>query len=385
MPDIDLLLAARELGPGLRSQAREIEQQRSLPAGVVSSLADTGLFRFWVPRSVGGAEVTAGDGVRTIIEVARHDASAAWCVMIANTTGLLAGSLDPSWAETLFGGAGAVGAGFAQPIGRAEAVEGGLEVTGRWAWGSGSGHATVIGGGTVVVDRDGVPAPRTDGLTAPFVFFEREDVEILDTWHTLGLAGSGSNDYTVERMLVPEGRWVEIGRTPPVEPGPLYRFSMFGLLAAGVAAVAVGSAGRAVEEFVRIASEKTPQGSSRVLAERASSQSLVADATAVVASSTAHLEHALGDAWDQTQAGDPIDPAHRVAIRLAATDATRRCIDVTVDLFRAAGGAAVYRRNPLERVVRDALVVGQHAMVADRTRELLGRLALGLDTDTGQL
>lgn len=382
MTSSEPLAAARVVGGLLRQRSEEIEAARNLVPDVVDRLAAEGLFRFWVPASVGGGEATAADGVASITELARHDGAAAWCVMIANTTGLLAGFLDHRWAEELFGAPTAIGGGFAQPVGRARPVSGGLEVSGRWAWGSGTAHCTVVGGGALLVDEAGSPSPRADGLVAPFVLFERDQVELLDTWHVLGLTGSGSTDYRTEAAFVPEGRWVQIGRDEPVETGPLYRYSLYGLLAAGVAAVAVGLAGRAVEDLRELASVSTPQGSRRLLAERASTQALVADAEATVRSSAAHLERALGEAWSTAEDGAPLGDEQRGAIRLAATDATRRCVDAVVALYRAGGGEAVYRRCGLERVLRDALVVGQHAMVADRTRELLGRLALGRESDT---
>ena len=158
--------------------------------------------------------------------------------------------------------AGAITGGFAAPVGGPTPLDGGgLAVTGRWAWGSGTRHCTAIGGGCLLTGADGRPHPRADGLVAPFVFFEPAQVELLDTWHVAGLRGTGSTDYEVHDAVVPEGRWAQIGATPPRVDGPLYRFSFFGMLALGVASVALGLARRGLDELVALAGGKVPQGS----------------------------------------------------------------------------------------------------------------------------
>ena len=388
MPDTStptVLDRIRTLGPALRARNAEIDQLRRLPDDVVDTLVDEGLFKLWVPAAYGGAEIPVLDGLEAFIELARNDTGVGWCVFIANTTALTAGLLDPHWARELFGPRDAVAGGFAAPAGRARPVEGGLLVTGRWQWGSGTQHCTAIGGGVLLVGPDGKPAPRADGLMAPFVFLDRDDVVFHDTWHVLGVRGSGSVDYEVTDSFVPEGRWSDLASSPPRVDGPLYRLSFFGLLGAGVACASIGVAERALEEFQTLALAKTPQGSGRTLAERTSAQADLAKAEATVRSARTFLWEAFGDAFDTASAGDPVSVEQRRLIRLAITDATQRCSDTVSRLHRVAGGEAVYERNPLERLFRDANVVSQHAMAAERTYELAGRLAFGLETDTRTL
>jgi alkylation response protein AidB-like acyl-CoA dehydrogenase len=247
-------------------------------------------------------------------------------------------------------------------------------VSGRWAWGSGTRHCTWIGGG----------ARLPTGGTG-FVFFDPADVELLDTWRVAGLKGTGSTDYAVDRVHVPEGRWVQVGAAAPTSDGPLYRFSFFGLLAVGVCSVALGLARRAVDELVELAVVKAPQGSTRPLAERAPVQADVAEAEAGVRAARAFLEDVVADAWDAVVAGGVASDEQRRSIRLATTHATAASAR-TVDLmYTAGGGASIYDDSPLQRVFRDVHVATQHAMVAPRTRELVGRMKLGLDTHTGQL
>lgn len=385
MGEHTVLERARALGPELRDRSDEIDALRRLPDDLVEGLLDEGLLRFWVPKEYGGAETPLPEGLETFIELARNDTAVAWCVFIANTTALVAGLIDPAHARELFGPPRAVAGGFAAPVGRAREVEGGLRVSGRWQWGSGTRHCSVIGGGVLLVDGDGRPRARADGLIAPFVLMARDDVELHDTWHVLGVRGSGSTDYEATDVFVPEGRWVQLSSATPQVAGPLYRFSMFSLLAAGIGCTAIGVADRAVEEFRALALAKTPQGSGRVLAERPSAQTDLARAEATVASARLFLLDAYGEAWEAACAGAEVTVEHRRRMRLATTDATQRCADTVSRLHRAAGGEAVYQRCPLERLFRDANVVSQHAMAAERIYELVGRLSFGLETDTKTL
>ena len=267
---------ARSFAGELRARSEEIEQHRTLPRDLVDSLAHAGMFRFWVPADYGGAQVSVATGLDTFIELARHDAATGWCTFIANTTALLAAFMEPEQARAVFGPPDAITGGFAQPMGRARVVDGGLAVTGRWQWGSGTQHSTMVGGGALIVGDDGAPSARHDGLRGAFVFFDPSDVEFFDTWHVVGLRGTGSCDYAVRDAFVPEGRWADMGNRVRRIDAALYRFSFYGLLAAGVACTAIGIADRAVEEFKALAAVKTPQNSSRVLAERPSAQDDVA-------------------------------------------------------------------------------------------------------------
>lgn len=351
----------------------------------MDDLRDAGLFRLFVPSALGGPELEVQEGMDAIEEIARSDGAAAWCVMIAATTGLLAAYLPDPHAHALYGDPAAITGGFAAPLGRATEAEGGLIVSGHWQWGSGTRHCTWIGGGCLLVNGAGAPAPRADGLVAPFVFFEPTDVDLLDTWYVSGLRGTGSTDYRVDRAFVPEGRWVQIGLDRPRRGGALYHFSFYGLLALGITAVALGLARRAVNELVALAGHKRPQGSSRPLADRAPVQADVATAEAMIEASRAFMADAIGRAWEVVSAGDELTVEHRRLLRLAATHGTSEASRAVDLMYAAAGGAAVYDDSPIQRVFRDVHVATQHAMVAPRTFELSGRLRLGLDTDTRQL
>ena len=368
-----LLARVEALGQEAAASAAETEQLRRLPDAIAAGLVRTGMPRSLVPAAYGGGEQPLRDVLDAIEALAYHDGSTAWCGMIAATTGLTAARLPPEWADRIYGDSASVTGGFAMPAAAASEADGGVVVTGRWQWGSGTHHCTWIGGGCLLPDGD-----------AAFVFFERDQVQLLDTWHVSGLRGTGSTDYEVADAFVPTGRWSSFAATPH-ESGPLYRFPLMSALALGVCSVALGLARRAQDELVDLAGGKRPAGSSRTLAERPAVQAAVARAEAAWRSARALLREALGESWEIAAAGDRLGDEHKRLLRLAATNVTWRSAEAVDLMYHAAGGSAIHESSPLQRVFRDVHVATQHAMVSDRTLEPLGRLALGLPTDTAQL
>jgi alkylation response protein AidB-like acyl-CoA dehydrogenase len=169
--------------------------------------------------------------------------------------------------------------------------------------------------------------------------------------------------------------------TPRLD-GPQWRFPFYGVLAMGIAAVSIGLLNGAVDRFAELATSKKPEGSGRTLSERSTGQAVVSSAEATARSTRSFLHDVIGEAWTTAEAGDPLTIEHRRSLRLAACDSAQRCADALTNLQREAGGAAVYLREPLQRMVRDGQVAATHAMVAPRIHELTGRLRFGLDTDT---
>jgi len=380
-----VLEAARVLGPSIAARSGEIEQLRTLPVDLVDQIRPTQAFRQYVPDDLGGPSVTAWEGLEVIEEYAYHDGSVGWSVAISSTSSLLASYLPDEWGQLIYGDPRSITGGFVAPVGRALPVDGGLRVSGTWQWGSGTRHCTWIGGGCTLVDEHGRPTRRADGLAMPFVFFDLDDVEFVDTWHVSGLAGTGSVDYTVTDAFVPEGRWVEVGVTEPTRENPVSRFSLYGLLALGIAATSVGVGRRAIDELVELASKKVPQGSSRALRERTTVQADTAAGEAKLRSAWGFVADTVGTAWQVAVAGGQPSDEQKRSIRLAATHATQTSAEVVESMYKAAGGAAVYKTSPIQRCFRDVFVATQHAMVAPRTYEVAGRMRLGLETSTGQL
>lgn len=363
--------------------ADQTERGRQLAPEVFDALRDADVLRMWTAREYAGGGATVVEVLQAIEAVSRADGSAGWCVMIANTTALTSHHLSADWARTIFEPPEACTGGYGMPAGVARVVEGGIEVDGQWSWGSGTNHSTWIGGGVRVVDARGEPGATPDGATTPFVFFEPSQVELLDTWHVAGLEGTGSTDYRVERAFVPEGRWVQlVGGTPKID-SPLARFPFFGALATGICAVLIGLASRAIDEVQALA-DKRSMGSSKAISERAPIQADLARAMGLAGQARSHLHAMAHAAWVSAEQNAAVSDDAKADLRLAATTCARSALEAVDLCFHAVGGAAVYRKNVLQRVFRDAHIAATHGMIAPRTLEPIGRRAFGLPTSTAQ-
>lgn len=366
-----------------------IEARRYLPQPIAQALADAGLYRMFTPRHLGGHEADVGTFIMVIERLARADASAAWCVFISCTTAIMAGYLPEAEARTIFSKPDLKLAGVFAPRGRAtHAVRDGVagyEVTGSWPWGSASRNADYIGGGCFVMNSDGQPelaAPGTPNVLS--MIFDADQVEIKDTWQVLGLRGTGSNEFSVRNVFVPASRTVAL-MTGTTLPNPLYKFPVFGLLGVGIASVALGVARLAIDSLIHLATEKTPQGSSRLLAERMSTQEHVARSEARLRAARAYLMDVVETAWSASTGTEPMSAEHRRDIRLATTFAVEEAVAIVARMHRTAGGSAVYDGSPIQRCLRDVNVASQHMMVSESTYELAGRLFLGLPTNISML
>jgi alkylation response protein AidB-like acyl-CoA dehydrogenase len=377
---------AERLAAELREHASEIERARRLPAPFVRSFDAAGLFRLCLPRSLGGPELPLAALVRAIETLAAGDASAAWCAMIASTTSALAAWLEPEAAREILAAPNAIAGGVFTPSGRARRVAGGFRADGRWAFASGCQHCTHLLGGCLVLGESGPePAASSARPDVRLLFFPADRVEIHDTWHVAGLAGSGSHHIAVREQFVPESHAASIQSDAPRESGTLYRFPIFGLLAIGVASVSLGVARRALDELAALAVRKTPALSQRRLAERSAVQARVAEAEGLLAGGRAGLLAAIDEVWRRVEAEGAVGIADRARVRIAATHAVRaatRAVDVAWEL---AGGSAIYLDSALQRLFRDAHVITQHASVSGASLELAGRSLLGVDGDTSIL
>ena len=384
-PPISVIDAARTLAPRIRTCSDVIERERRLPAELVEAMAGAGLFRMCVPQKLGGGEVDVATLIRAIEELSHADGSVGWCAMIGATSGVVSGYLAEDAAGEIYGGAGAISGGALAPKGRAIVTEGGYTVTGRWPFASGCEHCDWLMGSCVVVDH-GVPRLLPNGAPdARLMLFRSSDARIIDTWSVAGLCGTGSHDIAVADIFVPEGHSLSLISDPPRQPGPLYAFPVFGLLALGIAGVAIGIARRAIEELVSLASEKTPTGSRRFLAERSPIQVQVAQAEATLRAARALLFETVIETWETALAHGEISVGQRALLRVAATHATTSAAGAVDLMYNAGGGTSIYTTSPLQRCFRDVHTLTQHMMVAPATYELTGRLFLGLETDVSML
>ncbi len=381
----DIVAAAAALQPLLRARSAEIEQARRLPPDISAMLARAGLFRMATPKEIGGLELPPSDIFRAIETVSEADASAGWCVMIGTTSGMTSAWLPPQIAQPIFGPPDVVTCGVFAPMGRA--VEDGDDyvVNGKWQWASGSANCDWLMGGCAII-ADGAPKKLPNGaLDSRMLIFPREKVELIDSWNVSGLCGTGSGEMQVKDLRVRRECSASIVVDRPQAGGALYAFPVFGLLALGVASVLTGNAQAAVDELVELAGGKKPQGSARVLAERATAQATLAENVARLRAARAYMFEAVDIAWEKARATGEVALAERAGLRNAATHAARTALAVTREMYELGGGSSVFLSSPLQRRMRDASVGAQHMMVAPQTNELTGRYFMGLPTDASFL
>lgn len=367
-----VLTRAREIADLARGMTDQIDDGRRLPTELVEALRDSGLLRAGAPVEVDALELPAGTALRCAEEVARGDASAGWCVSIGITSTLLVAYLPPVSRDELFGDGRGLAAGVWAPQGKARRVPGGVVVSGRWAFCSGISHADVLFAGCVLDDKPAVVAMPT------------EQLQILDTWHTLGLRGTGSHDTVAEDVFVPDQRVVSIFDGPVIDR-PLYRFPPFGFFAACITAAAMGNARAAIDNFVELASTKKGVAASRTLAERSTIQVAVATAESALEAARAGYYQAVDAAWQASLAGPAVPLELRTRLRLAATHGARVSADVVRSMYDRAGGSAIYDGAPLQRRLRDAFTATAHFQVNEASRELPGRILLGQTTEAAML
>lgn len=379
-----LLETARVLAPRIAAAADRIELERRLPLEVVHAMADAGLFRMLVPRSLGGGEMDLATYANVVEEVAKADGSTAWCLSQAAGTAAVAARLGPDGAREIFGSDPRSIVAWGPPReARAITVEAGYRVTGRWTFASGCRHATWLGGFAPIYEQDGHPVLAADGThDGRTMLFPAADGEIIDVWHVSGLRGTGSDDIAASDLFVPCSRTVHAQRDPPREPGPLYAFSLTSLYATGFASVALGIVRTMLDAFIEFAGAKRQRGVQDVLRENAVVQSQVAQAEAHLRSARAFLHETIGDVWSAVGSTGALTVAQRIQIRLATTHAIHLATQAADLVYHAAGADAILARQPFERRFRDVHAVRQQVQGRQAHYEAVGRFLLGLDPAT---
>lgn len=261
--------AAAALAPRVQASVLESEQSRRLPVPLVEAMAQAGFFRLWIPRAIGGEEAAPMTLVRVVEEISRADGAAGWCMAIGGAYGVFGGYLGKDAARDIYGSDPLVRtAGALRPFGIARIVDGGYRVTGRWPLGSGCQHSGWMIGNCRIFDGD-QPRLRPDGTPVMrFMLFPTAQCEILDTWHSIGLRGTGSHDYAIADAFVPSTQSLSF-REPPVERGPLYAFPTIALFGAALAAVPLGIARHAIDTLVELVGRKIATRSRKLLREDA--------------------------------------------------------------------------------------------------------------------
>ncbi|MEM6321854.1 MAG: acyl-CoA dehydrogenase family protein [Bacteroidota bacterium] len=347
-----------------------IQQNRCLPDTIVQDLKATGIFKVWVAKAYGGLQGHVLDLMEAVQTLTYYNGSLGWVLGVTGTAGLGSGYLPKSAAKTIYGAPDSLTGGWAVPAGLAKTVAGGLEVSGRWSWGSGIKYCTHIVGG-VLIQRPGEKRPIS-GL----VYFEPEEVTFIDNWHVLGLHGSNSIDYEANRVFIPNERWIPFPVQQAQLSDTLYQFSFLGALSTGVASVGLGLAKRAINEIITYCQRKAPIGSGKKLAERAIIHEKVARMQGQYQAAKAYLESAVQKSWEAA-ATQTTSEVNKSELRLASAFAVTQSEAVVQQAYKIAGGTAVWQGNKLQELLQDMHMVTQHAMVSANNYETVGRVTFG--------
>ncbi|MCW7539962.1 acyl-CoA dehydrogenase family protein [Aquabacterium sp. A7-Y] len=379
-----LLQAVQQIAPVLREHAPRAEETRHLAPAVVQAMTRAGLFRLWLPRAFGGFELEPVGALRVVEAVAAIDSAAGWCAAVAASATPFLAMLPDAGVQTLFRDPpDPVFSGGLFPPGQAMAVEGGWRLNGRWAFHSGCQHshwhlvsALVMDGAQPRVGSDGRPLQIIAAIPA-------RQAGILDTWHTLGMRGTGSHDVVVSDLFVPEqhAAWLQPGQPRGAAfQGPLFGIGIW-LAVVCLAPTALGVAHAALDTLLALAREKTPSYTQTTLQQRAVVQTQAARAEALLGAGRAYLHETVHAAWQQVAGGQALDLQHKVRLQLATTFAIRAAADAVDLIHEAAGTTAIREEHGLERHFRDVHVVTQHAFGSTARYESVGRLLFGLEPD----
>ena len=232
----------------------------------------------------------------------------------------------------------------------------------------------------MVMDGDG-PHMLDDGKPEiRAVFVPAAECEIIDTWHTAGLRGTGSHDFRVDHAFVPSERTIPLPSffTGPIErPSTAVRTPFADIAAPAIAAVGLGIARNAIDALIKLAGLKVPAIGTSTLASQHTVQQRVGKAEALVRSARAYLYTTMDAVSAAHASGAPVTEQDSAALRLSTSYAAQCAVDAVDLMFDAAGGSSVYETNRLERCFRDAHMVTHHMMAAPSNIEMVGQFLLG--------
>jgi alkylation response protein AidB-like acyl-CoA dehydrogenase len=364
-----LLAAARE-------RHGEFTAQQQISGDVIALMKEAGVYRALVARRFGGDECTPAEFLRLIETISMADGSVGWVASFGFATIYLAALPLPTLQRIYAEGPDVIFAGGIFPPQQTRTVPGGVEVTGRWSWGSGCPAADLIGVG-VKIDGGG----STGGLPRTAVM-HRHQVRIVKNWEVNGLKGTGSHDLVVDRVVVPEAWTFVRGGTPSLDT-PLFRYPTMALAAQVLAVVALGLGRAALDDITALAGGRESITGAPVLADRAYVQSELAKAEAALRGARAFFYESTELAYAALLKGDPVDLQQRNLLRLSSSHAAKVGADAAQTAYRLSGTTGIFTEHAIARRFQDALIVPQHAFLSEGTWQSAGRVLLGLDTPPG--
>ena len=366
--------AIQRTAPLIHERRAEFDKLRRLPDEVFEAMADAGLFRLWLPRALGGPELSPFEFMRVVEAASALDGSVGWLVGNGGGMSRAGGYVPKAVAGEWFASPRTFVASATGSVGTAKSVRGGYRVTGRWPFGSGAHHASLF----MVL-----AAEEREGLRL-CCYVGRNDVTILDNWHVSGLRGTGSCDFELREVFVPAAHVHPFLDLKPSDPGLVYRIPPVSTFASSISAVPLGITRGAIQAFVELAGRGSSFGTAALLRDREPVQATVGRAEAMHHASRAFLVDAMTELMAATDVGGERLVRARAAFRMAASHAAETAVYIVDMLANSAGSASIFETCRLERAVRDARAAARHVAFGPNNYVVGGRLALGLDPGTAR-
>ena len=382
--DESLLDAARALGPIIREHADDAERDRRLARPVIDAMRGAGLFRMFTPRALGGLETDPVTLARVAEEIAGFDSAAGWALQAGNTGAWWASHLPAAGVAELFAdGPDLLMAASFSPPHRVEEVDGGYRFTGRGPLASTIHDSAWVMMTGFVLDGDR-PRMTPAGPDVVAVAMRTSEVDIVDTWRSLGMRGTDSNDAAANGVFVPASRSFhvapEFDRARGFE-GPLYRMPALASVSSVVAPVAMAVARGAITELRDLAGRKTPLGSMKTLRDRSTTQAALAEAEGLLRAARLLFYDTLAATWRRAVAGEAATLEQKADLMLAGVHAVRSAARAADLVHRTCGTSGIYARNRLERHFRDAHTVSHHGFLCESRLETVGQVFLGVEPE----
>lgn len=378
----DFIERAQALGPAIRAASPDVDALRDIPDTLFEKLIEHDMFRLLLPSAYGGAQLSPLVFTRVIEEVGKHDASVGWCLCQNNVCAVIAAYLAPQTARELFATPRNILAWGPGP-GTAQVVDGGYRLRGNFHFASGSRHATHLGAHIPVTERDGTTRKTTAGnpkiLT---LLFPRSSTTVKDTWHVIGLKGTGSDSFDVDDLFVPDSFAVSRRMaSKKYVDGKLYAFSQSNLYSSGFASLALGLARATLTDFIEIVRDTVSRGAPKPRGENNVVQSKVGQAEARIRSARSLLRSTLEEIWEEVQHTGVVSDDQQVSLRLATTWAIQESREVVTSLYLAAGALAIFEAQPFEHRFRDIHTLCQQIQGHAAHFESVGQILMGMEPD----
>lgn len=369
-----LLDAVESLRGVFLAGADEGEAAGTLPQSTVDAIYDSGLFSFKTPKVLGGAEADAMIQMDVIEAASRIESAAGWCLMIGagSLSGMAAFLPNEAIDEIFVGGVAPKAAGVAAPTGKATLVEGGYRVSGRWAFASGIRHSQWVGFGAIVADGNST-------LQQVRMVVPTSQVQIHDNWDVLGLRGTGSCEFSLSDVFVPQRFTWGGTEAKPLRGGPNFLLGRPGMQTTGHCGFALGVGRRALDAVTELAKQKKRgyRGNEVLVADRGSFQRFLGESDLRLRAAKALCMETIEEAWESVCQGITPPPPLQIRLRASGTYSTTEASDIVSQAFRFGGGTAMYNSHILQKCLRDINASAQHQMVSDRAYENHGQFILG--------